>query len=97
MIEGRNSGIKEWEFQNGQEWGKKCFEDLDQQRMGRPAMRTWSADFLLREGSSREEIGKWFKNKSVPWQRQRRFLHVVTGTSSCGQQMQKYGYSKTAA
>jgi hypothetical protein len=51
-------------FKNGQEWGKKCFEDLDQRRMGRPATRTWSTDFLLREGSSREEIGKWLKNKS---------------------------------
>jgi hypothetical protein len=45
-------------FKNGQEWGKKCFEDPDQRRMGRPAARTWSTDFLLREGSSREEIGK---------------------------------------
>jgi hypothetical protein len=25
--------------------------------MGRPVTRTWSTDFLLREGSSREEIG----------------------------------------
>jgi ribonuclease HI len=53
-------------FKNGQEWGKKCFEDLDQWRMGRPATRTWSTDFLLREGSSLEEIGRWLKNKSVP-------------------------------
>ena len=29
-------------FKNGQEWGKKCFEDLDQRRIGRPATRTWS-------------------------------------------------------
>jgi hypothetical protein len=61
-------------FKNGQEWGKKCFEDLDQRRIGRPATRTWSTDFLLREGSSREEIGKWLKNKSIPWQRRRRLL-----------------------
>ena len=39
----------------------KCFEDLDQRRMGRPVTRTWSTDCLLREGSSREEIGKWQK------------------------------------
>jgi len=46
--------------------------DLDQRRMGRPATSTWSTDFRLREGSSREEIGKWLKNKSIPWQRRRR-------------------------
>ena len=65
--------------------------------MGRPATRTWSTDFLLREGSSREEIGKWLKNKSVPWRRRRRLLQVVTGTFPCGQQMQEYGYRKTPA
>jgi ribonuclease HI len=84
-------------FKNRQELGKKCFEDLDQRRMGRPATRTWSTDFLLREGSSRKEMGKWLKNNSIPWQRRRRLLQVVTGTFPCGQQMQKYGYSKTAA
>ena len=30
--------------------GKKCSEHLDQRRKGRPAKRTWSSDFLLREG-----------------------------------------------
>jgi hypothetical protein len=84
-------------FKNGQEWGRKCFEDLDQRRMGRPATRTCSTDFLLREGSSREEIGKWLKNKSVPWRRRRRLLQVVTDTYPSGQQMQKYGYRKAAA
>ena len=76
---------KSGSFKDEQEWGKKCFEDLDQRRMGRPETRTWSTDFLLREGSSRsrEEIGKWLKNKSIPWQRRRRLLQVVTGTFPC--------------
>ena len=55
-------------FKNEQEWGKKCFENLDQRRLGRPVTRTWSTDFLLREGSSREEIGKWLKTKSIAHQ-----------------------------
>ena len=83
-------------FENGQEWGKKCFDDLDQRRMGRPATRTWSMDFLLREGSSREEIGKWLKNKSVPWRRRRRLRQMLNGTFPCGQQMKKHGYRTTA-
>jgi hypothetical protein len=48
-----------------------------------------------RSGSSREEIGKWLKNKSIPWQRRRRLLQVVTGTFPCGQQIVKYGYKRT--
>jgi hypothetical protein len=47
---------KSGSFKDDKEWGKKCFEDLDHRRMGRPATHTWSTDFLLREGSSREEI-----------------------------------------
>jgi ribonuclease HI len=75
---------KSGSFKDERAWGRKCFEDLDQKRMGRPATSTWSTDFLLREGSSREEIGKWLKNKSIPWQRRRRLLQVVTGTFPCG-------------
>jgi hypothetical protein len=93
----RTEASRSGSFKNGQEWGKKCFEDLDQRRIGRPATRTWSTDFLLREESSREETGKWLKNRTPPWQRRRRLLQVVTGTFPCGQQMQKYGYRKTAA
>jgi ribonuclease HI len=63
---------KSGSFKDERAWGRKCFEDLDQRRMGRPVTSTWSTDFLLREGSSREEIGKWLKNKSIPWQRRRR-------------------------
>ena len=83
-------------FKSEQEWGKQCFEDLDQRRLGRPATRTWCTDFFLREGSSREEIGTWLKNKSIPWHRQRRLVQVLTTTFPCGQQMCKYGYKRTA-
>jgi hypothetical protein len=55
--EGTEAG-KSGSFKDGQEWGKQCFEDLDQRRMVRPATRTWSTDFLLREGFSRKEIEK---------------------------------------
>jgi hypothetical protein len=54
----------------------------------------WSTYFLLREGLSREEIGKWLRNKSIPWQLRRRLLQVVTGTFPCGQQLVKYGYKE---
>ncbi len=56
---------KSGSFKDEREWGRRCFEDLDHRRMGRPATSTWSTDFLLREGSSREEIGKRLKNKST--------------------------------
>ena len=75
---GKEQKQKSGSCKDEREWGKKCFEDLDQRRMGRPVTRTWSTDFLLREGSSREEIGQWLKNKSIPWQRRRSLLQFVT-------------------
>jgi len=36
------------------------------------------------------------KNTSMPWQRRRRWLQVVTGTFPCGQQLVKYGYKEKA-
>jgi hypothetical protein len=83
-------------FKDEREWVKKCFEDLDHRRMGRPATSTWSTDFLLREGLSRGEIGKWLRNKSIPCQLRRRLLQVVIGTFPCGQQLVKYGYQEKA-
>ena len=58
---------KSGRFTDKQGWGKKCFEDLHQRRIisGRSATRTWSTDFLLREGSNQEEIGKWMTNKAI--------------------------------
>ena len=58
---------KSGRFTDEQGWGKKCFEDLHQRRIisGRSATRTWSTDFLLREGSNQEEIGKWMTNKAI--------------------------------
>jgi len=44
-------------LKNRQEWGKKCFEDLDQRRMRRPATRRWSTDFLLREDRVEKKQG----------------------------------------
>ena len=82
-------------FEREQEWGKQYFEDLDQRRLGSPPMRTWCTGFLLREGLSREEIGTWLKNKSIPWHRRRSLLQVVTGTFPCGKQMCKCGYKRT--
>jgi hypothetical protein len=86
-------------FKNGQEWGKKCFEDLDQPRMGRPATRTWSTDFLLREGSSREEIGKWSKKKSVLFlqaHRETEAHFTAAGMSSQRNQSDSFRFKRAA-
>ena len=79
-------------FKNGQEWGKKCFEDLDQRRMGRPATRTWSTDFLLREGSflvdSRcKRMGARERRRSCCVRKRMRSVEAA-GTESCRRRSQ---------
>jgi len=37
-------------FKSEQEWGKQCFEDLDQQRLGRPATDAHMVHGLFPQG-----------------------------------------------
>jgi hypothetical protein len=47
-----------------------------------PVTDTWTADFLSREGESRECLGKYLQDKRVPWMAKRRhmFVPVCGGT-----------------
>ena len=56
-----------------------------------PASDSWTADSMTRTGESRECIHKWLKCKSIPWQRRRRLIQVLTGTFPCGQWLNKIG------
>ena len=78
------AAAKSGKFKDEQAWGKECFEDLESRELGEPATTSWSTDFLVRAGESREELGKWLKNRAVPWKRRRRLIQVVTDTFPCG-------------
>jgi hypothetical protein len=70
---------KRGRFKDEQEWGRKCFEDLGQRRMGRPATQTWSTDFLLQEGWQRLSAGL---SSAAPWLNFRRpgsFYSIIPG------------------
>ena len=68
------------EFKSATAWGKSCAASLDEEQMGSPVTKTWSTDFLIRTGVSREEMGKWLGNRGVPWRRRRRLIQIATGT-----------------
>jgi ribonuclease HI len=93
--EGRRAA-KSGKFKDEQTWGKECFEDLERRDLGKPATTTWTTDFLVRGGESREELGKWLRNRAVPWKRRRRLIQVVTDTFPCGQWLHKIGRRSTA-
>ena len=54
-----------------------------------PATTTWESEFLLREGLSREVMGKWMANEAVPWKRRRRWLQTIAGIFPCGKWLHK--------
>ena len=45
-----------------------------------PVTDTWTADFLSREGESRECIGDYLRDKHVAWTAKRRLIQVCGGT-----------------
>ena len=64
-------------------WGRTCFEWLQETAPNQKAGATWCATFLLREGLSREELTKWFRNKGVTWKKKRRLIQAITLTFPC--------------
>jgi len=50
----------------------------------KPAATTWAAEFLLREGESRECLGSWINSSAVHEAKKRRAKQVITCSFPCG-------------
>ena len=48
------------------------------------AATTWAAEFLLREGESREFLGLWINSSAVQEAKKRRVKQVITCSFPCG-------------
>jgi hypothetical protein len=70
-------------------WNDQCGEGMRKLHEDLPATTTWEAEFLLREGLSREVMGKWMANEAVPWKRRRRWLQTIAGIFPCGKWLYK--------
>ena len=64
-------------------WGRTCFDWLQETRPGKKEGSTWRATFLLRSDLSREELTKWLHNKSISWKKKRRLIQAITLTFPC--------------
>jgi hypothetical protein len=49
-----------------------------------PAATTWAAEFLLREGESRELLGLWITSGAIQEAKKRRATKVITCSFQCG-------------
>ena len=59
------------------------------------AATTWAAEFLLREGESRECLGSWINSSAVHEAKKRRAKQVITCSSPCGKWLHRIGVRKS--
>jgi hypothetical protein len=66
-------------------WGRRCMLQLQEaENWNKPAATTWAAEFLLREGESRECLGSWINSSAVHEDKKRRAKQVITCSFPCG-------------
>ena len=82
-------GVRSGDVVDSERWSERCDEAIKRGDSGMSSTTTWAAGFLLRNGQSREVLGKWLTNREVPWKRRRRTLQVITGTFPCGKELHK--------
>ena len=56
-----------------------------------PAATTWAAEFLLREGESREFFGLWITSGAIHEAKRRRATQVITCSFPCGKWLHMIG------
>jgi hypothetical protein len=61
------------------------------ERPTKPAATTWAAEFLLREGESRECLGSWIHSNAVHEAKKRRAKQVITCSFPCGKWLHRIG------
>ena len=73
-------------------WGWRCMLQLQEaNNWKKPAATTWAAEFLLREGESREFLGSWINSSAVHEAKKRRAKQVITCSFPCGKWLHMIG------
>ncbi len=60
-----------------------------------PLTDTWTSDFLSREGKGREVVGERLRDKTVPWQVQRRLMQAMTNSFPSGAHFHRMGLRRS--
>ena len=88
---GLDTGPKEWQsvWQTENIPTDHNSQQLNEDDAKHPHTSTWVADFLIREGESREELGKWLSNANIPGHRRRHMIQAVAGIFPCNAWLNK--------
>ncbi len=79
---------------NPKDWFREIMEELRVAPHSEPLTDTWTSDFLCREGEDREVVGEWLRDKTVPWQVQRRLMQM-TNSFPCGADLHRMGLRRS--
>jgi hypothetical protein len=67
------------DLMSNERWWRECILHLQEDKnWNTPTTTTWAAEFLLREGESREFLGSWIRSCAVPEAKKRRVRQVIT-------------------
>ena len=73
------------DLMDSKRWGWECMIGLQEaENRQSPGATTWAADFLNRDGESRENLGLWFTSGAVHEAKKRRATQVITCSFPCG-------------
>jgi hypothetical protein len=78
------------DLMSNERWGRRCMLQLQEdENWSKPTTTTWAAEFLLREGESRELLGSWIRFGAVHEAKKRRAKQVITCSFPCGKWLHK--------
>ena len=84
------------DLMDAESWGRRCMLQLQvTENWNKAAATTWSADFLLREGESRECLGSWINSSAVHEAKKRRAKQIITCSFPCGKWLHMIGVRKS--
>ena len=83
-----------FQFSSSCSWSMHSTDSQDcriGENWNKPTTTTWAAEFLLREGESREFLGSWIRSGAVHEAKKRRAKQVITCSFPCGKWLHKIG------
>jgi hypothetical protein len=84
--------IRQTASMNKERWGGRCMLQLQEaENWNKPAATAWAAEFLLRDGESRECLGSWINSNTVNEAKKRRAEQVITCSLPCGKWLYRIG------
>ncbi len=87
----RDAILRTGRWLNPKGWVREIMEKLREVPHSEPLTNTWTIDFLSREGEDREVVWERLRDKTVPWQVQRRLMQVMTNSFPCGAHLYRMG------